>query len=517
MVTRVSSRLPACLEPDRPMNLRRMLGAMGLGPQEQEWKLDVRPALLAEDADRSLWCEDKQEAVQRILAHPGTPAMLWFVPDGPGVMPPAGTKPGDQAELMVGAAAGSHDVQVTQFAVAWSVDTQRGRQRVTLPWRSIGAIRDPRTGEGWWWPRDLPAGPRADFQTDAVLWTVLQRLGGIPLAAPSPGPVRKLQVVILQRPLSDDKPTALRQLLSQGTTIVLADPAVAGVRVPPSLPGRARVLMVPLLLPGLDPKLRWDDEGFGSQSPDYDGVVHDIWLPWRAVFLLSGGNGSAQHAWPADFPDFLVAAQHALRAVQHSDGGVLPPELDAFDYKPTGDGLGLGLTVGPDGRHVLVVGRPLGVVPPPQGAPPGQIYRSTMELSFRLPRQRGRGDGPRRGEPGRCGRRVQAGRRSGGGVWRRREGIQHETHPGGLSPAGIFSGCNGRSVRRASSGYCCHSASIRGREDPAAPRCWREGGDKDDSDITEIRGPPGDLRPAEDQPDDDWDGWDEPPPLDWAA
>ena len=48
-------------------------------------------------------------------------------------------------------------------------------------------------------------------------------------------------------------------------------------------------------------------------------------------------------------------------------------------------------------------------------------------------------------------------------------------------------------------------------------KLWRESGDQDDNDITEIRGPPGDLVPAEDQPDDDWDGWDEPPPLDWAA
>ena len=29
--------------------------------------------------------------------------------------------------------------------------------------------------------------------------------------------------------------------------------------------------------------------------------------------------------------------------------------------------------------------------------------------------------------------------------------------------------------------------------------------------------PPGELVPAEDQSDDDWDGWDEPPPLDLAA
>lgn len=48
-------------------------------------------------------------------------------------------------------------------------------------------------------------------------------------------------------------------------------------------------------------------------------------------------------------------------------------------------------------------------------------------------------------------------------------------------------------------------------------KLWRESGDQDECDITEIRGPPGDLAPAEDQPDDDWDGWDEPPPLDWAA
>ena len=48
-------------------------------------------------------------------------------------------------------------------------------------------------------------------------------------------------------------------------------------------------------------------------------------------------------------------------------------------------------------------------------------------------------------------------------------------------------------------------------------KLWREPGDQDDSDITEIRGPPGGLVPAEDQPDDDWDVWDEPPPLDQAA
>jgi len=48
-------------------------------------------------------------------------------------------------------------------------------------------------------------------------------------------------------------------------------------------------------------------------------------------------------------------------------------------------------------------------------------------------------------------------------------------------------------------------------------KLWRDRGDEDDSEIIAIRGPPGELVPAEDQPDDDWDGWDEPPPHDWAA
>ena len=165
----------------------------------------------------------------------------------------------------------------------------------------------------------------------------------------------------------------------------LADPTVAGVRLPPSLPGRARVLMVPLHLPGLDPEAQWDDEGFRAKCPDYAGVVRDLWLPWRAVFLMSGTTGGVPHTWPEDFPPFLVAAQHALRAVARSEGGALPPELDVFDYKPHGDGLGLGLTVGADGRQVLVVGRPLGAQPPPPGAPAGQVYRSMLEFSFRLP------------------------------------------------------------------------------------------------------------------------------------
>ena len=42
-------------------------------------------------------------------------------------------------------------------------------------------------------------------------------------------------------------------------------------------------------------------------------------------------------------------------------------------------------------------------------------------------------------------------------------------------------------------------------------KLWRESGCQDDGEMVAICGPRGDLVPAEDQPDDDWDGWHEPP------
>ena len=88
---------------------------------------------------------------------------------------------------------------------------------------------------------------------------------------------------------------------------------------------------------------------------------------------------------------------------------------------------------------------------------------------------------------------------------------------GGLSSAGIFFDANA---------YLCGGrrqviAVILQASEVARTlrhvKLWRENGDRDDSDVVAICGPPGDLVPAEDQPADDWDGWDEPPPLDCAA
>jgi hypothetical protein len=380
--THVSASPPDFLQPDVDANLRRLLAATDMGPPPPlEWKLDVSPQLLADDADRSGWCPDKRAAIERILAHGQAPAILWFDPDAPGVQLPAVFRSTGRCEVHVGQAAGSQDVQLRATVLSWQMATPQGMQRITLPWKAIAAFRDTGNGHGWWWPRDLAAKPRHDLQRNAELWSVLQRLEGIPLALPTP-----FQILALQPPTLKDKSAALRRLMRLGLAIVLADAHHPGLRLPPSLPGRARVLLVPIGLQNLAANVRVDGEGVAVQMPDYEGQVVDIWLPWTAVFSMASGQTGVPNAWPEDYPPFLTDALNAMHSINRSDGGPLPAELDVFDHEPSGDGLGLGLTKAADGGMSLVVGRPLGIMPPPSGSPLGFKHRAVMQFAFRLPR-----------------------------------------------------------------------------------------------------------------------------------
>jgi stringent starvation protein B len=380
MATHLRQELPDFLKQDTPKMLQALVASMGLGPPPVlEWKLDVSPSIIASDADRSTWCPDKREAVQRILGRGQAPALIWFDPEAGVTLPSVFATPG-RCEIHVGTAAGSQDIDFSQTELSWNIQTPNGLQRVVVPWEAVGAVRDAGNGQGWWWPRDLPPQPRSQFETNAELWQVLERLEGMPLSVPV-----KISIAMLQPVTLKDKVAAFRRLQRQGFFVLLVDAGSPGLRLPPSLPGRARVLMLPVGLANLDPKVRLDAEGVSLQAPDYAGLVAAVYIPWSAVFLMSPAGGGAPHTWPEDYPQFLVDAVFAMRAVNRSDGGELPPELDVFDHRPNGDGLGLGLTTGPDGGTSLIVSRPLGEVPLPPGSPPGMKQRAMMQLVFRLP------------------------------------------------------------------------------------------------------------------------------------
>jgi hypothetical protein len=67
MATHLRQELPDFLKQDTRLLLQALVASMGLGPPPAlEWKLDVSPSVIANDADRSTWCPDKREAMQRL-------------------------------------------------------------------------------------------------------------------------------------------------------------------------------------------------------------------------------------------------------------------------------------------------------------------------------------------------------------------------------------------------------------------------------------------------------------------
>lgn len=381
-------RLPACFEPDRAANVNRLLNQMGLGvgrPGAPEWNLRVTPQTLSNDGDRDDWCPDRREAVETLLARDGGKAIVLVDRTSSGLQVPELPQLSGQAEFMVGRAMPGFQVDTEGESLAWSQPGPGARLEFRLPWHAVGAVQDPESGRGWWWPAELPVPFRKPLEDMEELWPVLRRLDGIPLAPPAPMPRENVSVLSLLAPMPTDRATAVQRLARMGVAVVLADAHHPDLRLGDTLPGRARVLMVPLNLPGSPSELQIDDDGFWTRMPDHDGRPVRVYVPWTAVFLAAPADGSRTGVWPDAYPEAVRTALHALRSVQRSDGGALPVELDVFDREPTGDGLGLSLERAPDGSFAIVVSQPVGHLPPPPGAPPGVSGRALLELAFRLP------------------------------------------------------------------------------------------------------------------------------------
>ncbi len=383
----VPARVPACFEPHRIANVERALNQMGLGrgqPSGVEWNFSVNPAMLAEDADRSGWCAVKQLAVQQAVQGQAGRAVLLIDTSAGDVRAPAGFIQGAHAEWQVGVAPPWAGMAYGAHALVWREQQGSNTLEFVIPWSRIGAVQDPANGRGWFWPGDLPDAARGALQNLQDIWPVLQRQVGVPLAPPPPPPREHLRVAGLSPPRPDSKHRALYRLLRLGTTVVLVDTRVPGCRLPPTLPGRVWLLMVPLNLPNLDPQARLDDDGLMAVIPDHDGKIAPIAVPWRAMFLMAAAGGLSVNVWEEDYPDEVVQALHVLSAAQ-SRKDVAPDSYTIFDRDPNGDGLGMSLEADAQGQFALHVSQPVSKLQAPPGSPPGTQARALLELAFSLP------------------------------------------------------------------------------------------------------------------------------------
>ena len=383
----VPAHVPACFEPQRLTNAERCLNQMGLGrarPGAAEWNLNANPHALAEDADRSAWCPDKAQAVRQLLAGPNQRAVLLIDTSRGDVVAPPGFVTDGHEEWQVGMQAPWQDVQTDGSALQWY--EQQGDQRLhfAIPWQRIGAMQDAQTGSGWFWPADLPEPLLVPLRSLTEVWPVLQRMVGVPLAEKAPTPTEHLKITGLSPPRPASKRRALERLVRLGTTVVLVDTRHSGVELPPQLPGRVWLLMVPLGLPNLDANVATSQHGFTAQMPDHEGRIVPVHVPWQAVLLLASTGGLSVSVWDEDFPEEIVQALHVLSAAQgHND--VAPSVHTLFDRQPQGDGLGLSLECDDSGKFALHVSQPISNAPGPPGSPPGMKVRALLELAFALP------------------------------------------------------------------------------------------------------------------------------------
>ncbi|MEY3011939.1 MAG: hypothetical protein RIT45_674 [Pseudomonadota bacterium] len=389
----LSERVPPCFGPEREINAERMIEQMGFGakvPGMPEWSIRVDGSVLADDADRSAWSPDKMRALRQLVARPT--GLTWLLVDAevPGVrLPDRPVAPPiavDGAMVMVGVlgAGPFGPPTLDDDALRWHLPDGHEGFELRVPWRAIGAAQEAQTAQGWWWPRDLPAAVRAQLARDPAIWAALERAEGIPLSPAAP-PEKRIHVLDLQPSLPRDPGRAIVRLRRLGVVIALIDTAAPGVVLGGQLPGRARLLMLPLGLPGLDPQLRLGDATFHARMPDHEGQLVEVEIPYHAVLMVTAQPGGRTASWPEQFPEFLVMAQHALHAKQNSGGAALPTVLDVFDRDPDGDGLGLGLELLPYGQYSLVISQPVGYQPAPPGQTDAPRGRLLMNMSFRLP------------------------------------------------------------------------------------------------------------------------------------
>ncbi len=383
----VPSQVPVCFEPHRLANVERCLNQMGLGrarPGAAEWNLNVAPHVLAEDADRAGWCADKPAAVQQLLEGPGQRAVVLIDTSHGDVVAPPGFVTHSHEEWQVGAVLPWQAVTLSGPALRWREGQQAGPLEFAVPWKRIGAVQDPLSGRGWFWPADLPAQMANALEQLGDVWPVLQRMTGVPLADKPPTPSENLKITGLSPPRPDSKRRALERLVRLGTTVVLVDTRHPGVELPAQLPGRVWLMMVPLGLPNLDPQVATSAQGFTGQMPDHDGKVVPVHVPWQAVMLMASTGGLSVCVWEQDFPEEIVQALHVLSAAQDRRD-VAPSVHTLFDREPTGDGLGLSLECDDEGKFALHVSQPISKVPAPPGSPPGTQVRALLELAFALP------------------------------------------------------------------------------------------------------------------------------------
>ena len=331
---------------------------------EVEWSIQLSEQELSPDANRDAWCPDKREAFSRLVRQAPF-AVLVLLRDHPGLELPGFPRQA-VVQIPVGSQPPRLDYELGETGITRFIDQPPDHVgRGFVPWDAMGAMQNPRTREGWFWPADLPdplkQGMAQAGTNQGDMWPRVQQLAGLPLAKTeqATAPARLLRFA---PPPPTQKRNAFKIFLRKGPVLALAATRNAGWDVPEGW----RSVPVAILAAGL---ADWSTPPQATPShlcltmPDDQGLPTELRVPWSAIFAVGSGiDEDALITWRDDLPREVVEAMGAIGELAE---GHMPEAPSPHWHPAEGDMadlpapfLGIGRTS--DGQWVVTVLQPIG-------------------------------------------------------------------------------------------------------------------------------------------------------------
>ncbi len=340
------------------------IGGSASESREVEWSIQLSEQELFPDRGREAWCADKREAFDRLLRQPPYAAVV-LLRDHPGLDLP-GFPRQPVIQIPIGSQPPRLDYTLQADGVVLHIDQPPDHVgRGFVPWAAIGAMQNPRTRQGWFWPQDLPEPLKQGLEQagnqQGDLWKRVQQLAGLPLAQveQAAAPARLLRFA---PPPGVQKRNTFKIYVRKGPVMALAATRNAGWDVPEGW----RSLPVAILAAGLE---NWAEPATTSAThlqvtmPNDQGELTTLRVPWSSIFAVGSGlDEDALVTWREDLPREVVEAMGAIAEL--ADGQT--PEAPSPHWHPA-EGemsdlpapfLGIGRTH--DGHWVITVLQPIG-------------------------------------------------------------------------------------------------------------------------------------------------------------
>ncbi len=296
--------------------VRKALLYLGIAeprPEDIEhWRLGPSKELLMASEDRSRFVADKRVAIEQLLHVPGARVALIVS--------------GRPHSLVVAHDSAFPRPEILPDMLSVTITSHEGEEvPVEVPWERVGAVREVRSGEGWFWPEDLPPGALVEMKRrDMAWWTLVRGEYGVPIEPAAPPPLQ-----FLADAPEGDAGTAARRCKLLGSAVVVADTSELANALPQDLVDQ-KVLAIPLEIPSRPIPFEPGADALRTAVLDNEGALRSVTLPWSCIFAVVCRRGASQvQVWPERYPQLVHDVIRARELMESGEG--VPDDLLAAE------------------------------------------------------------------------------------------------------------------------------------------------------------------------------------------